>query len=332
MHPSSRKRRTAPLVLLGLALAGFALAGFALAGCGGATTATEQLTPTRDASPTVYGLQAEAFFQGGEFLQTSGLGTPDGATGFLTGAVDYAGTPIPIQDVGNGKIPLGFAPRGTYINREPSGAVAPGTQVIFGAYLANGIDAASGDLVDLDPSGVTLTTRRPDGSEQIPGFSLPLNFSLNPEGALANAQYRTAPFTLPFGTTGLHSFAVTVTDVRGASNPLGTSTTFFDVVVVTPTDVAIVARILDDAGDPAPGATATITNPVADARAQTTADDNGVVVLFTTPGVQTYTVTIGDAAYTGTIDVSASAGQAVATDAEGAPLAFSPPGPGVGAP
>jgi hypothetical protein len=34
----------------------------------------------------------------------------------------------------------------------------------------------------------------------------------------------------------------------------------------------------------------TITNPISGARAQTTADDQGVVVLFAAPGTQTVTV------------------------------------------
>lgn len=312
------KRKATPRALLGAALLSVLLGG-----CGGVSTTKEQIVPTRATSPTVYGLQPEAALNQSTFLQASGLASPDAATGYVTGAVDYSGTPLATQTGPDGKIPLGFAPGGRYVDTSLAQAAPAGGSVIFGAYIANGIDAATGRVVPINPNGVTLTTRRADGTEEVAGFSVPLSFAVSPQGPLANATYRTAPFTLPFTTSGLHSLSVTVTDARGAGDPLGSSTTFFDVVVLTPSDAAAVAQVLDAAGKPVPGATVTITNAVAGARAQTTADARGVVVLFAAPGTQTITVTGTNLNYTA--NVTLTAGQALTTNAEGAALTIAPP-------
>ncbi len=306
-----------------------------LSGCGGTTATTEQLTPTRDTSPTVYGLQTQAIFAATpQFLMTSGLANPGNTVGYVTGAVDYVGTPIATEAFGTTeKIPLGFSAGGRYIDLgfNVQGA-PPGGPAIFGASIANG-NAANGDVIPVNPNGVTLTTRRADGSEEAPGFAQPLTFSPNTTGPLANATYRTAPFALPFATTGLHSMAVTATDARAPASPLGSSTTFFDVAVLQPEHAMVVLRVLPGTGASANvrAATATITNPVPGARQKDTTDPNDpgrVVVLFAQPGQQTITVTgqvrtgTGANAVTAprsaTLDVNLAAGQTLNSSGTGA--------------
>ncbi len=304
-------QRKTPLALAGMALA------VALSGCGGATNNTGILaTPT--SGPVVNGLSA-ADALNGTLFEISGLASanaltdPAHAVGYLSAPVASTAKPSAvIAGAFGGTIPLGFTPDGSFgaAGSNIGTAVLDGSSVIFGASISNGNDAKQ--PIPIDPSSVTLTS--PDAA----GFSQKLTFTLtaNSAGPLATAQYTTPAFTLPFATPGLHSFVVSVADTSGQS-----STTTFDVVTVNATTVALYAANItpDGAGGTpgttpqpiAPGSVATITNPVAGARAQSTADGNGVVILFTTPGKQTFTVTpAGGTPVTQTIDLSAFAGKA----------------------
>jgi len=144
-------------------------------------------------------------------------------------------------------------------------------------------------------------------SPEVPGFSQPLTFDSAGAGNGLNAgQYTTAAFTLPFTTSGIHQFTAALSDAAGQS----TSTTL-GVVVVAPTDVALFLQSFDTGTpDPkskttppadiftaiTPGDTVTIdgvqgTGVYPTGYAVTTADDQGTVVLFTTPGAHTVTET-----------------------------------------
>lgn len=251
-----------------------------LSGCGGASNGTPLLT-TPLSGPAVNGLSANDILNNqGTLIELSGLASADAQTAYLTGAV--ASTAKPSSVVANafgGTIPLGFAPDGSFgVSGSNIGtAVAPGASVLFGASISGGNSTTA--PIAINPNGVVLT------SSEVPGFSQPLKFTASEAqtGPLVAAQYTTAAFKLPFTTTGLHSLVASVSDASGQS-----STTTFDTVVLTSTDAAVYAQITDAKGNPLPGATATITgqiNPAAPATQQATADDNGVVILFATPGV-----------------------------------------------
>ncbi len=301
-------RKAAPLTAAGLALAAI------LSGCGGPSNSTGIL-PTATATPAVEGIDPGAEIQLGDVYEDSGFATTDAKTGYLTGAVASTAKPLaPIANTFNGTIPLGFSPGGTFATTGgPTGAaVSASASVIFGATIANGTSGSSPSAIV--PSSVILT------SPEVSGFSQALKFTFtnNQTGPLANAQYTTGAFTLPFNTPGLHTVRVAVSDQAGAS-----STTDFEVVVVNSTTVALYAsNITPDATITAdnktgtaqainPGDTATITGAVEGAKAQTTADSNGIVILFAAPGKQTFSVTDAGKTVTQTVDLSKAAGTAV---------------------
>ena len=289
----------------------------ALSGCGGGSV-NKGIIPTPASGPVAYGLSASDVVNFGVTDEVSGLALPiagqDPQT-FLTGAVASTGKPLSPIAV-NGTIPLGFPGGGTFgINSQQVGSAVLAGQpgVIFAASLSNGTNPTTSQPVPLQTDSVTLT------SPEAAGFSQKLTYSLptTPTGPLANAQYTTAPFTLPFTTPGLHGFRISLADQLGQ-----TSTTDYQVVVVDASTVAVFAQNItpDNADGTAgttaqtinPGDTATITNPVTGATAQATADTQGTVILFTTPGVQKLTVTpAGGTAVTQTLDLTTAAGTAV---------------------
>ncbi len=263
-----------------------------LSGCGGASNGTP-LLPTLLSGPAVNGLSANDIINNqGTLIELSGLASPDAKIAYLTGPT--ASTAKPSSVVANafgGTIPLGFAPDGSFgVSGNNIGtAAAPGASVIFGANISGGNNTTA--PIPINPSSVVLT------SPEVPGFSQPLKFTTSNKqtGPLVAAQYTTGAFPLPFTTTGLHSLRVAVSDASSQS-----STTDFDTVVVASTDAAVYAQITNAKGVPLPGATATITgqiNPAAPAIQQATADGNGVVILFATPGtsdkdMNTNTITV----------------------------------------
>lgn len=262
-----------------------------LSGCGGASNNAGSANPA--ATPTIYGINPADGSTGSglEFPVTStdaaGPSTTT-ATGAVTGALSSTAKPL------EGTVPLGF-PAGTTDSAVPVSQA----DVVFRALAANGnFGSGAGDIVG---SSLVLT------SPEVPGFSQPLAFDLAGTGNGLNAgQYASAPFTLPFTTSGIHQFTTSISDVGGQ-----TSTTTLGVVVVAPTDVALILQSFDT-GKPDP---ASKTKPPADlftaitagdtvtidggpgtgvyptGFAPTTADAQGTVVLFTTPGTHTVTET-----------------------------------------
>jgi len=267
------------LVRAGLLAALGASAAILLSGCGGATN---NASPAPSATPTIYGINPADGTTG------SGLQSSDAKTGYLTGALSSTAKPL------EGTVPLGF-PAGV----TASSALSSQANVTFRAEIANG-NSGNG-ISAIVPSSVVLT------SSEVTGFSQPLTFDSAGAGNGLNAgQYTTAAFTLPFTTSGIHQFTAAVSDAAGQS----TSTTL-GVVVVVPTDIALFLQSFDTGTpDPkskttpptdifnsiTPGDTVTIdggqgSGVYPTGFAATTADAQGTVVLFTTPGAHTVTET-----------------------------------------
>ena len=263
-----------------------ASAAILLSGCGGATN---NASPAPAATPTIYGINPTTGETG------SGLQSSDAKAGYLTGALSSTAKPL------EGAVPLGFPAGGFFPNgTTASSAVTTGqASVVFRALIANG-NAGNG-ISAIVPSSVVLT------SPEVTGFTQPLTFD---SSGVANGpndgQYASAPFTLPFTTSGIHQLTAAVSDASGQS----TSTTF-GVVVVAPANVALflqsftiaVAATATAAATTTtmaitPGDTVTIdggpgTGVYPTGYAATTADAQGTVVLFTTPGTHTVTETKG---------------------------------------
>lgn len=265
-----------------------------LSGCGGSTS---NAGPAPSATPTIYGINP-ADGSTGSGLQFSAAGTDakgnptTTATGAITGALSSTAKPL------EGTVPLGF-PAGTTDSAVPASQAG----VTFRAFIANGnVGNGVGAIV---PSSVVLT------SPEVTGFSQPLTFDSAGSGNGLNAgQYTTAAFALPFTTSGIHQFTASLSDVGGQ-----TSSTTLGVVVVAPTDVALFLSSFDTGTQTAPTpATATApakpgteifnaitagdivqvdsgagTGAYPSGYAVTTADGNGQIALFTTPGTHTVT-------------------------------------------
>lgn len=270
-----------------------------LSGCGGTTNGTPLLaTPT--SGPAVNGLDANNALTG-SLVEVSGLASPDDTTYYLTGPVASTAKPsVVVANSFGGTVPLGFAPDGSagQATKNIGVAVAPGTSVVFGASISGG--NTSTNPIAINPNSVVLT------SSEVSGFSQPLKFNgVNRNGPLANAQYTTGTFTLPFTTTGLHSLTVSVSDASSQS-----STTTFDTVVVGPNDGALYAANIIVASTKTAGTTTTSgLNPgdvveldnaagtavtTAGARQQTKADANGVAILFAPAGTYAVKATSAD--------------------------------------
>lgn len=227
---------------------------------------------------------------------------------------------------GTGKVPLGFSGTvgsdtgsggtvGQYIdaNSAPTPsvptAVTPGTSVVFRAAISNGLSSTARSPITINPSGVSLTSADPEWTLGV----LPLTFNYIKTGPFANATYVTGtpvttgqgtptPFTVPFTTTGIHTVVLTVSDDAGQQ----TATTFA-IPVVTSADVALVLQNFitvaptkaTPKGTATPitaGDTVTLDGGAGIGSypagfASTTADAQGTVVFFTTPGTHTVTET-----------------------------------------
>jgi hypothetical protein len=287
----------------------------ALAGCGGTTT-NSSLYPNSDGDPFISGLSA-AKAVGGVYLEESGLSPSIGSNvGYLTTATASTAVPIPAITIGS-TIPLGFAPGAFLLGIDSGnnivGTAAPASStVVFRAAVTNG--QKGGVVTPIVPTSLVLT------SPEDATLNKPLTFDSADigSGAWPNGQYNSAPFTLPFSTSGLHTLKATVSDTAGR-----TTSTTFETVVLKPSDSAILVEVTDADGNALPGATATITNPVSGATAQTTADAQGVVVLFAAPGSQTVTATKAGKTATGTFTLTA--GQLSAVDSTGNPLTVATP-------
>ena len=205
----------------------------ALSGCGGTSFSKNSTAPSPYSDPVVQGLEPQAAVGGGNlpqpFLETSGLSSPDGTIGYITGAVNSDSVAIPSIAISNGTdangnsvatTPLGFAPGGQYFssqggasflladNQTPAFQAAnPGASVIFRASIANGVDPTTSPpsappivpgsvkLTSTDPAWHTLSGLKTDDPTDAPNGYLPLAFdkafALAPSGPLANDNYVT---------------------------------------------------------------------------------------------------------------------------------------------
>ena len=204
----------------------------ALSGCGGTSLSSSSVAPSPASDPTVEGLQPNAAAGAGNlsnpYQETSGLGSPDGTIGYITGAVDSDSAAIPgiAQSVSpsNPNImtsPLGFAPGGQYFSSQggapfiggPDGkssafqAALPNASVIFRAAIANGVDPtttppsapplvpSSIKLTSTDPAWASVAGLKTDDPKNAPNGYLPMAFDTAfakaPTGPLANDNYVT---------------------------------------------------------------------------------------------------------------------------------------------
>lgn len=281
-----------------------------LGGCGGNSFQKNTFGNYANALPAVYGIEPAAASSNLQntlsFFETSGLGSADSKTAYITGATDFAVLKNPdkstllinVDPNGTGKIPLGFSVAGSYIDAAsgagaPVSAVQTGTSTVFRAALANGISA--NNAPPISANGVTLSSTDPEWTLG----TLPMIFPNDKlTGPLSNGTYATGtgttvtPFTLPFTTSGIHTVIVSVTDDAGRQ----TATTF-GMPVVKQTDVALFAQnVTADGQVGAPKATAiaagdTVTidggpglGTYPTGYAATTGDTQGTVVLFVAPG------------------------------------------------
>jgi len=287
----------------GLLAAFGASAAAILSGCGGASTNTGRATTV--ATPTVYGINVATASAGSgiEFPVTTPATATTGAvtttTGGIVGALSTTATAL------EGALPLGF-PAGAAESDLSVGVAVAASQpgVVFRALIANGNVANTSGAI----TGATLT------SPEVTGFTQTLTFTGVGSGPVGSAGYTSPAFTLPFTTSGIHQLNATVTDEGGQS-----STTTLGVVVVAPTDVALVLSSFDTGKMSVATATvpaAEIFNPITsgdivtidggtgtgvyptsyNATTASTADANGpngagAVFLFTTPGTHTITET-----------------------------------------
>lgn len=312
-------RRTGALAAFGASVA------VALSGCGGSST-NNSLTPNTIADPIVYGINFNNGFEGSNIAFPSADGS--NTYGAVIGAISSTAVGFPNE----GGINPGFVPGGQNIIPVPIatdkgqtgtppflsfGFALPPSQptCVFRALAGNGNTGdASGAI---NSNSLFLTT------PEAPSFKQQLTFDnagigVGPAG---NGQYTSAPFTLPFTTTGLHTFVTSVADQGSRS-----STTTFQTLVLAPTDSAVVVQVLAlrkpnaaassaNPPDPIGGALVTVTNALpgvaaynsATAAPQTSVTDgNGVAIVFCAPGQQT---------------ITANADPATATDlATGAPV------------
>ena len=216
----------------------------ALSGCGGTTFSKSSTAPSPYSDPVVQGLEPQAAVGGGNlpnpFLETSGLGSPDGTIGYITGAVNSDSVAISAIAISTGTdasgsqvatTPLGFAPGGQYFSSQGGAAflladnltpafqaAKPGASVIFRASVANGVDPTTSPpsappivpgsikLTSTDPAWHTISGLKTDDPTDAPNGYLPLafdkTFALAPSGPLANDNYVTGAADASGNLTG----------------------------------------------------------------------------------------------------------------------------------
>lgn len=309
---------------LSLGIGALGAAAVLLSGCGGSSFQKNTFGNYANTLPAAFGLEPAAassnLQQNPSFIETSGLGSVDSGTAYLTAASDFAVLKAPdgatlnvnVDPNSTGKVPLGFATGGAFISgTDIPAAVQTSASVVFRAALANGISSNNTPGIN----GASLSSTDPEWTLA----TLPMTLNVLKTGPLATGTYVTgtnetpAPFALPFTTSGVHTVVVTVSDDAGRQ----TATTFA-IPVVRPSDIALflqsftvtTAATATTAAKTSqnpitPGDTVTIdggagtgTYPATGynaatgkASAPTVADAQGTVVLFTTPGTHTVTET-----------------------------------------
>jgi len=289
-------RRTGAIAAIGASVA------IALSGCGGSSTNASQSAATV-ADPIVYGINFNNGFEGSNIAFPSADGK--NTLGAVVGAISSTAAGLPRE----GGINTGFVPGGQNIVPTPTAPAAgqpatpppflsygfalPASQpnCVFRALVGNGnIASSSGGI---DGNSLFLTT------PEVPAFKQQLTFDnagigVGPAG---NGQYASAPFTLPFTTTGLHTLVVSVADLGSRS-----STTTFQALVLAPTDSAVVVQTVDAKGNPLTGATVSITGAITGVAAYAStpaapqvsvSDANGTAIVFAAPGKQTISAAMG---------------------------------------
>ena len=295
-------------------------AAILLGGCGGNSFSKNNFGNYPNTLPYAYGLEPIGFYGNGNATGAQGAnegsGFQDAASGqaYITGALAFTATTAAGATLGagadpngTGTLPLGFSVNGQYVDVANQSGVTPasvtsmvsGASVVFRAALANGVASNSAAGI----TGAVLTST--DAAlASIPGLTAGLPMTLAVAGgAFSNATYVTGtggkatPFTIPAGTaSGIHTVAVTVSDSAGR-----VTATTFEFPVVAPSNVALFAQHITADGQTVkppvvtpitPGDTVTIdgaaglgTYPTG--YAATTADAQGTVVFFLTPGVHT---------------------------------------------
>jgi len=268
-----------------MACAAGAAMAFVLSGCGGTTLSKESVAPSPASDPVVEGLQPNAAAGAGagsltsQYEETSGLGSPDSTTAYITGAVDSDSTAIPGIAISTSPsnpsvstTPLGFAPGGLYFTSQGGApfpsvqAATPAASVIFRAAIANGVDPTTNppSAPPLVPSSIKLTSTDPawssvaglktDDPTDAPNGYLPMAFDAAfanaPSGPLANDNYVTGTPDASGNLTGnVLTFALPFTTtglhnlrVTVADTRNVVHHTDFQTLIVAPTDVAIIVQ------------------------------------------------------------------------------------------
>jgi hypothetical protein len=226
--------------ITGIAAVGAALA---LSGCGGTSTNTKTYAPDVASGPAIYGdaavLANPSLTYPPAYLEVSGLANATATAAYITGVEaggfkTVAGSAPNTSEVitnpdGVVSLPDGFSSGGQYIDKSLTtvlGAATPGASCTFNVNISNG-QTASGTVLPIIPASVKLTSTDPQWTLGTLQLTFNTNFSYT--GPLANSPYGTAPFTLPFTTSGLHPVTVTVSDTGG-----NTTSTTFQILVLAP--------------------------------------------------------------------------------------------------
>lgn len=292
-----------------------------LAGCGGSNN-SDSLPASGTALPVAYGRQIKGPAKG---YEASGLGT-NAANGGNTSTNPSAGdTPYFTFAFSSNSTPLGGAvllgylglsPNGAYVdqagvtNPAVPAAVAPSAaNVFFRATVAEGTDPTSGQQIPIANGGVTLTSPELGTTWSEP---MTLNYTAGTAaGPFTYAQYVSPPFTLPFTTPGVHILRVTVKDIENNAPH-----TDYAVIVLDNSTAAAVVTIPSTATASISGAISSIPSYTSTPANPTTAipDNQGVVVLFATPGTpdgngNTNTISIDNNGTISSVNVALTTGQ-----------------------
>jgi len=237
------------------------------AGCGSGSFEKNSFGSYQATVPASYGVEPVAAngnisngLGGPFYFEVSGIGSPDGATPYLTAAGGFsivkanpnATLSSGVDPNNTGTVPLGFATGGKYLDAQfgvgatPLAAL-PGTSVLFRANINNGVDAGTGAAIKIDPTKISLSSTDPEWTLG----TLPLGFNFNNTGPFGSATYVTGtpdasgnvaptPFVLPFKTAGVHTLVLTVTDQQSQQ-----TSTLYNIPVVSAANVALLIQNID---------------------------------------------------------------------------------------
>ena len=236
-------------------------------GCGSGSFEKNSFGSYQATVPASYGVEPVAAngnvsgpLGGPFYFEVSGIGSPDGATPYLTSAGGFnivkanpnATLSSGVDPNATGTVPLGFATGGKYLDAQFGVGAAPlvarpGASVLFRANINNGVDSGTGAAIKIDPTKISLSSSDPEWNLG----SLPLGFNFNNTGPFGSATYVTGtpdasgnatptPFALPFKTTGIHTLVLTVTDQQSQQ-----TATLYNIPVVDAANVALLIQNID---------------------------------------------------------------------------------------